>query len=476
MELKIAAAYVRVSTDDQLEYSPDSQLKIIREHAKRDGYIIPDEYIFREEDGISGKSAEKRPAFRLMIATAKETPAPFEAIFVWKYSRFARNQEEAIMYKNLLSKRGISVRSISEPSTDSPFSSLIERIIEWMDEYYLINLAGEVRRGMTEKATRGEAMGGAPLGYTVKDKKFVPDENADTVRFIYQSYLSGLNRREIVQALSAKGLKGVRGGVFSDYTVRYILTNPVYIGKIRWSTDGHANYSRADYNGDNVMLVDGKHEPIIDLATWEAVQKRIAERAEPKYVRKEHDVYMLKGLIRCDDCGSTLVRQTVQNSLQCYRYVNGSCKTSHYISIRKADKAVIEYLEDVVKTKAFKIAPKAPRKGSINRDWDKLIASEKAKLDRAREALLNGAFTPDEYKNIKAGIEETISKLEESKMSASSTVAFDADAYADKVKSVLDILKSPDVTGAVKNEALSTIVDKIVFSKPSNELLFYFKP
>ncbi|MBQ6756481.1 MAG: recombinase family protein [Oscillospiraceae bacterium] len=42
MTLKIAAAYVRVSTDDQLEYSPDSQLKIIREHAKRDGYVIPE--------------------------------------------------------------------------------------------------------------------------------------------------------------------------------------------------------------------------------------------------------------------------------------------------------------------------------------------------------------------------------------------------------------------------------------------------
>ena len=138
--LKIGAAYIRVSTDKQEEYSPASQLKLIRDYAQRAGYIIPDEFIY-QDDGISGKTAQKRPAFRLMIAAAKENPAPFSAVFLWKFSRFARNQEEAILYKNLLKKRKIDVVSISEPSNDSPFSSLIERIIEWMDEYYLINLA-----------------------------------------------------------------------------------------------------------------------------------------------------------------------------------------------------------------------------------------------------------------------------------------------------------------------------------------------
>ena len=147
-ELKIGAAYLRVSTDDQLEYSPDSQLKLIRDYAKRDGYVIPEEYIFRD-DGISGKSAEKRPAFQTMIATAKQTPPPFDSIFVWKFSRFARNQEESLVYKNLLKRNGVAVRSISEPSMeDSPFSGLIESIISWMDEYYLTNLSGEVKRGV----------------------------------------------------------------------------------------------------------------------------------------------------------------------------------------------------------------------------------------------------------------------------------------------------------------------------------------
>ena len=73
-------------------------------------------------------------------------------ILVWKFSRFARNQEESIVYKSMLKKDNVDVISVSEPLIEGPFGSLIERIIEWMDEYYSIRLSGEVLRGMKEKA------------------------------------------------------------------------------------------------------------------------------------------------------------------------------------------------------------------------------------------------------------------------------------------------------------------------------------
>ncbi len=91
-----------------------------------------------------------------MIAAAKSDSHPFDVILVWKFSRFARNQEESIVYKSLLRKKcHVDVVSISEPVIEGPFGSLIERIIEWMDEYYSVRLSGEVTRGMTEKALRG---------------------------------------------------------------------------------------------------------------------------------------------------------------------------------------------------------------------------------------------------------------------------------------------------------------------------------
>ncbi|HCA54337.1 MAG TPA: recombinase family protein, partial [Ruminococcaceae bacterium] len=91
--MKTAAAYIRVSTDDQTEYSPASQLEKIRAYAAHNGYNLPAEYIFVDE-GISGRHTAKRAAFNRMIAAARQSPKPFDAILVWKFSRFARSRED----------------------------------------------------------------------------------------------------------------------------------------------------------------------------------------------------------------------------------------------------------------------------------------------------------------------------------------------------------------------------------------------
>lgn len=478
MEMKIGAAYVRVSTDLQEEYSPDSQLKLIREYAKRSHYIIPDEYVF-QDDGISGKRADKRPAFLLMIAQAKQSPPPFDSIFVWKYSRFARNQEESLVYKNMLKKNGVAVVSISEPSSDSPYSSLIESIIAWMDEFYLINLAEEVRRGMKEKASRGEAMGTPPFGYDVKDKVLVPNDDAETIRYIFERYNTGVGCRAIAQELAERGIKTRRGNVPDNRFIKYILQNETYIGKIRWSTNGHANYSRANYAGDNVMVVDGKHPAIIDKETWDAAQARLRARdTETKYVRRNKPRnFMLKGLIRCGDCGSTLVMGSAAcPSLQCHRYAKGQCRVSHGISVEKANAAVLALLEDCVRNDMFTFSPPKPKKNKPVRDWDRLIASEEQKLRRARDALLDGVFTPSEYAAVKADVSAAIDRLRIAQEADKEPARVIPDDYGARVLSVLEILRSPDTPDEEKNRALRGIVDKIVFIKPQNTLDVFFAP
>lgn len=117
--MKIGAAYIRVSTDEQLELSPDSQLKKIKEYAKAHEIVLSDKFIFKEEEGRSGRNAKRRPAFQQMVGMAKDPSHPFDIILVWKYSRFARNQEESIVYKSMLrSKCGVDVVSASEPLVD----------------------------------------------------------------------------------------------------------------------------------------------------------------------------------------------------------------------------------------------------------------------------------------------------------------------------------------------------------------------
>lgn len=126
-----------------------------------------------------------------MIALAKQDSHPIDVILVWKYSRFARNQEESIVYKSLLKKNNIDVISISEPLIDGPFGTLIERIIEWMDEYYSIRLSGEVLRGMKEKALQHGYQTTPCLGYQAAGggKPFVIDEaEYQIVKYIMDQY------------------------------------------------------------------------------------------------------------------------------------------------------------------------------------------------------------------------------------------------------------------------------------------------
>lgn len=480
-DLKIAAAYIRVSTDDQEEYSPDSQVKLCRDFAKKNGYILPDEYIF-QDDAISGSSARRRTNFNQMIALAKEKDRPFDAILVWKFSRFARNREESVLYKGLLRKQGITVISVSEPIVDGPFGTLIESIIEWFDEYYLINLSTEVKRGMAEKLTRGEAMGTAPYGYRIdsKNKTYVIDEPAaEVIRDVFSSYASGEGVRAISVRLGQSGVRTRRGNPPDNRWVDYVLRNPVYIGKIRWSTDGRAA-SRRKYDDPNIVIVDGKQPPIISQELWEKVQKRLDQQKSMygKWQRREQPVeWMLKGLVRCSSCGSTLTYSSQKcPSMQCHSYASSrGCYVSHSLSVRAANAAVIDGLRKAAALQEFPIVPR-PRaeSGKPRVDYSRLIDAERRKLDRCRDAYQAGADTLEEYAENKRRIQRTIKQLEAQASAQAVPESFDKAAFAKKVLDVVSMISRDDVSEAAKNEALRTVVSHIVYRKPENRLEIFF--
>ncbi len=483
--LKIGAAYIRVSDERQDEYSPDSQLKKIRENAAQDGYTIPDEYVFYD-DGISGRSVKKRDDFNRMIAISKEKTRPFDRIYVWKFSRFARNQEESMVYKNLLQKKGVTVKSVSERIPEGPFGSLIERIIEWMDEFYLINLGTEVMRGMTEKASRGEPVVPPPYGYINGDNKYLPDEEsgaADIIREIFERYAAGEKTRALALALGERGVLTKRGNRPDNRWIEYVLRNPVYTGKIRWSLDGTRAASKRDYDNENIMVVDGQHEPLVSIELWEKVQKMLDDQKKqyPKYARSEQPIdYMLKGLVRCSACGATLTMSAATSgkakirTLQCNAYSKGQCSTSHSITLPKLESALIAGLEKAMGDKQFSIVPRKPKKSAFAEvDYDKLIAVEERRLERAREAYLAEIDTIEQYKKNK---EETTARIEDLKKKRDKDGAekIDIDSFAKKVSGVVDFIKREDVTDKAKNEALHTIIEKLVYEKAKGNLAIYF--
>lgn len=482
--LKIGAAYIRVSDERQDEYSPTSQLKKIRESAERDGYMIPDEYVFYD-DGISGRSVKKRDDFNRMIATAKEKSHPFDRIYVWKFSRFARNQEEAIVYKSLLAKVKVSVVSVSETVPEGPFGSLVERIIEWMDEFYSLNLSTEVKRGFTEKMSRGEPVVPPPFGYVMKDKKYYIDEEsgaADVIREIFQRYADGEGMRPIATSFHDRGIKTKNGGDIDNKRIDYILHNPCYIGKLRLSLDGSKSVSNRQYDSDSIMEVDGHHEPIISMELWDKVQKRIShvKATHPKYAKKDQTVsYMFKGLVRCSNCGGTLAINGKSGKdkhycLQCCNYSRGSCKVPHGIVLPRLEAAFIEGLEQAIGDKQFTIIPKATKKADKpSVDYDKLIAIEERKLERAKEAYLAEIDSIEQYKKNKQTITDRIASLTQMR-DHETPVEINIDTYTEQVTGILDFIKRDDVTPQAKNEALRTIIEKAVYDKPNEHLAIFF--
>ena len=481
---KIGSAYIRVSDERQDEYSPDSQLKKIREYASKEGYVIPDEYVFYD-DGISGRNVKKRGDFNRMIATAKEKSHPFETIFVWKFSRFARNQEQAILYKNLLRKNGVSVVSVSEPIPDGHFGTLIERIIEWMDEFYSINLGVEVSRGMEEKFSRGEPTNNAPFGYYMEDKKWLVDENsAPIVREVFQRFADGDGIRAIAVDLGNRGVRTNRGGSPDNRWIDYMLNNPAYIGKMRRSPNGARAISKRNYKDDDIAIVDGLHEAIISTELWDKAQERVKllKATYPKFAKREQPIdYMLKGIVRCSSCGGTMAMSGVVSgksktrTLQCCNYSRGSCKVSHSITMPKVENALIEGLEQVIETKQFNIVPKAPKKTENSPiDYDKLIAIEERKLERAKQAFLAEIDTIEQYAQNKEEITARINNLIAKRDEEAPKAEINPDEYAKKVLEVLNIIKSTDATETAKNEALHTIVDKVVYEKAKGNLAIYF--
>ena len=454
-----AAAYIRVSSERQDEYSPDSQIRLIREYAKKNGYEIPDGLIFFD-DGISAKSAVRRVEFNRMIAMAKEKTPPFDAILVWKFSRFARNQEESIVYKNLLRKKGIQVISISEPIIDAPFGELIERIIEWMDEYYLINLSAEVKRGMDERISRGEPLCPPAFGYDIQDGKYVinPDEAMHVARF-FTAFSQGVSLRQIALDCRAESLRTHRGNPFEIRTIRYILSNPVYIGKLRRFTG----------SDQELTLIDGIHEPIVSRELWDAVQNRLALSRKYEH-RDQRTDWRLKGLFRCE-CGATLTRiSSSPPSMQCCKYTKGGgCEVSHYLSISKANRLVFENLFSIIDDREYFISPENITE--CKTDFGALIKFEKSKLAKARDAYLAGIDSLEEYRNNKNKI---LKNLEELDFRSRNAQQKNKAPPSQTPRRIFETAEDPDVSEKAKHEALRSVILKIVFSKSENCLDFYF--
>ncbi|HOV69024.1 MAG TPA: recombinase family protein [Clostridia bacterium] len=463
--MKIAAAYIRVSTEDQTEYSPDAQLRAIKDYCAKNDYFLDPEHIYIDE-GKSGRKAEKRPAFMSMIAAAKRKPAPFEAILCHKFDRFARNREDSVVYKSLLQKEcNVKVISITESIDNDKISLIMESMLEAMAEYYSINLSEEVKKGMTEKARRGEPLTVAPFGYKVENKQLViiPEE-AKIIRKIFTDFINGKPYLQIAKECNAAGIKTHRGNMFENRTIDYIIHNPVYAGYIRWTPTGKV---RRNFWHPDSLIIKGQHELIITEQEYAAAQKRADEIKaiyRPYYKPQYNKSHWLVGLLKCCDCAGGMVNNN--GYFICKNYCYGKCPTRNSIKAEEIEKIVEEHLKkDMDNPGGLKMMNiKRQERDGI----DTSIEMYKQRLNRVKEAYESGIDTLEEYKANKNRILAEINELEKKRKPLIDNQ--DAERIIPSIKELLEADKE------IRGQKARGLIQSITWDKKTRSIaIVYYK-
>lgn len=485
-EYKNGAISVRVSTNMQVKYSPDSQIKLCLEYAKKNNIIVSNEHIYRD-DGISGTNANKRTEFQRMISDAQNQPKPFDVILVYDFSRFARNKEESVMYKAFLRKKcNIDVISITQPLSDAKESVLLESLYEGMDEYYILNLSENVRRGKKEKASRGEYQGGSVFGYDYdkNTEKLYPNENdRKVITFIFEEWIKPETTiNGLVKKLNELGIKTKRGNRWCEGSLKYILNNPLYVGYTRYTEGGMGK----DFSDPKTKKIKGIHEAIISQSLWDKAQEKYQNHEKKWFKYKKPAVkhnYWLRGILKCSTCGKNLIMikrksgNKTKPFFQCNGYNKKMCNQSHSILQEKLESALLEQMKIIFTEKLDISIVKKMNSQDESEIIKENIQKYKLRLERVKQAYIEEIDTLEEYKEKKEEISKEIANLEDklSQLNVEEVNHENQEKIYHLCEYAYKILQDSNIDFQLKENIAHELFEKIIYDKEKNTLYVYFK-
>ena len=309
--------YARKSTedDDKQIMSIEAQLFELREFARKENLEILTE--FQES-----KSAKKpgREKFGEMMSRIESMDGV--GILAWHPDRLARNSIDGgrIIYAVDTTKI-VSLRFPTFWFEPTPQGLFMLQVAFGQSKYYSDNLKQNVERGIRQKLRRGEWLTKAPFGYVnnVKTRNIEPDKlKSRLVVRAFKEFATGKHCYEsISQFLADHGVVTRNGTPLSKCAVSAMLCNRAYLGFVK-------------HHGE---WYDGTFAPILSPDLFEAVQKRLRERAKPRKSKKHHD-FPFTGLFRCGECGGMITAQWAKGHGGLYRYYrctkkNGKCEQGY---------------------------------------------------------------------------------------------------------------------------------------------------
>ena len=261
--------------------------------------------------------------------------------------------------------------------------------------------------------------------------------------------------------------------------MEYILRNPVYIGKLRWNPTGR---SRRNFDDPGIILVDGKHEPLIDEELFRLTQQRIAQsKATMPYHGRPlgSNKDWISGLVRCASCGGTMVFAK-PHWWKCNNYVRGRCTTSQHINGDLLKDAILRRLQaDAASSDElhYAILRVTEKDGDPVAALRSQRASTERRLERLREAFLSGVDTIEEYKNAKEKAQAQLHRIDDAIREAEkdNRRRGDPKLMRNAIRLAVATITNENATLEQRSTAARSIIDHIDWDKAQNQLTIHYR-
>lgn len=319
------AAYARVSTaSDRQLHSYAAQVSHYQQMiSSRAGWVFAGIYT---DHGITGTSTAAREGFQRMMAAARA--GDIDLILTKSISRFARNTVDLLEYVRELKILGVAVlferENIDTSTMDgeillTPLASFAQAESESNSQ--------AVKWAVRKKYEEGYAHSITALGYQTvgREIRIVPDE-AELVRRLFHGYLAGISPEKIAQQFRDEGLTPTsRGLVVNPNRARTVLDNPIYIGTIigqKYIMPTVGGTACLNQGEEPMYVIEEHHEPIIDRATFDAVQAELKRRKRAGHLTLAPSVgsSALTHRVICTVCGRRYHRKTKHRTNWSYKF------------------------------------------------------------------------------------------------------------------------------------------------------------
>lgn len=394
--IKNVALYLRVSSEKQAKTGDSlrEQLDTLQEYVKnRDDFLIYNTYV---DDGISGQKLN-RDEFTHLMEDVKN--GNIDVILFTKLDRWFRSLRHYLNTQEILENNGVTWTAVSQAFFDTTTAhgrAFVAQSMTWA-ELEAQNDSERILSVFNNKVKNGEVISGStPYGYSIVDKRLVPNEDSKYVLEIFERYKLSSNITDVMMYMRNNY------GIYKTQPTyrKSILTNTIYIGEYR----GNKNYC----------------DPIISNESFEMVQKLLSKNLRSN---KKYD-YIFGGIIRCGECGGAYTCYQIKNvghprldgTRKTYNRSAYRCK-KHFDSKICINKKILlettleKYLLSNLKTEINLLITSLRPEQAEKVNYDTKIKQVKKKIEKLKELYVNDMITLDEFKIDKAKYNGQIESL-----------------------------------------------------------------